>query len=429
MAFNGCSPVAPQAVLIDSAKTLEVAFTTDHKVLLNNETDLTCRTSPDPISNPHPPVLYPGSCWTFAKRAHPVSHTGGQVLAGWALLEVNPPDAEEDFELHGEIDGAKLDDGSVGKIELQGSGGRTAPGRALVTFVSTRPLPKPVQEIGGDIRWKIVIPRRDALTLETGASWGHRIFVTLGFPESRKGNREANDRGITTKRMEESVKLVADTGTREPHAIARALHKKLAFKYALIRDKAISDPSVDHPRYFNVDRGGAWDLLNYIRSYGECQAEARAILAVMKQVGCPGRGRDVYVYADPSVDNGSTGLADYTGEGTRLVDTGVAGHFIALSDSPLSAGQRFSLRTYINAYEACLLFEFPEGSGELQAPATRNPSMVLYGGGTPDPWPTLQEMLVHAFPQLVEVKHLSPPGTPDEESLVEVVRIIAAYYH
>lgn len=101
-----------------------------------------------------------------------------------------------------------------------------------------------------------------------------------------------------------AVDMASKAGSLDPHKIVASLHA--SFNFAYKSNPAVPGP-LDHPGYFN-SFGGAWHLTKYMSEGGECQAICRAIVAILKHVGCPGKAESVVVYADESVGGGKIAI-------------------------------------------------------------------------------------------------------------------------
>ncbi len=207
-----------------------------------------------------------------------------------------------------------------------------------------------------DLEWTVE-DLIDQQVFDAGTSLGHTLYLIFGKP-ALPVSWEA---GSTLKRMVKAVDVIGKTSETDPHKIAEKL-QALFTHYTLLADASVPK-ELGHPSYYNT-KGNAWCMADYMQYAGECQAMVRYMLALMKQVGCPGTVEAVLVWADEddkgnvSVKEGLLGLSvglggkkKVVGEVTctaSLVDRNpVVGH-VYTSDSSSSS------YLGVNDFEACI---------------------------------------------------------------------------
>lgn len=255
-------------VEITLPKIVSLGFTSAHNNMLDNNKDLL--RSGSPVSLIH---------WKFGKASQPASHTMGKKVSVNIELELHPFNADEtDCEIEG-----KSATGSLEFSLKQKLGG----GKHQLSLTSAAELAKALQRLEGDIQWTV---RAHGRTMDAGASFGHRIYVTFGTPTDVDFNQ---DQGITEFRIATALRFIAKTGKTDPHAIVQALMANDFPEYAIQPDRAV-DAALKHPTYFN-DQGGAWRILENLNARAECQAIVRVVQAMIQMVGMSGRAEHVKV--------------------------------------------------------------------------------------------------------------------------------------
>ena len=152
--------------------------------------------------------------WDYGKASKPVSHTKNLPVTVEVVFDVYPRDADS---TSCTIKGTS----AFGSLVFTGAGS-IAGGVQTYTAKSGTSLPDEVLKLSGDIAWSV--DTTEDGPFDAGASWGHIIYVTIDVPISAPG-REA---GITQRRMDKAVELVAGTGkakapwANRPHDICSA---------------------------------------------------------------------------------------------------------------------------------------------------------------------------------------------------------------
>ncbi len=269
-----------------------------------------------------------------------------------------------------------------------------------VSLESATALEDKVQKLRGNIKWSAKSKKTNR-KYAAGSSTGHTLFVTYDTPESVAGSREE---GITEKRMEAAVPLVAKARSNDPHEIVEYLMGR--FNHYTLRRNTAVPAEFKHPTYFN-NIGGAWPMADHIGKSGECQAIVRFVHAAIKQAGVPGKADLVVVWADPDVGNGATALEATSPPGGGLHDkkkwAGRQWWYACLVDTYPVEGKVYDtkeLNSYymgLNNFEACLRFE--------------HGGVKKYYGGGAGAYDSAQEVLL-AFYALAWVSfgHTAPSG-------------------
>lgn len=214
--------------------------------------------------------------WTPARRC-PASHTMGEPIR--LAVAARGADAE--------LTGRSPEGLSFAPV----SRAPREDGRVIVR--STLALPRKVQKLSLDLRWSA-----GGAPIATETS--HLVYVTLGRPDEDRRRTWPED-GVTLKRMDTAVSWVGPLETVEPHAIVEGLLSR--FPYYTLQPSPKVPKKYGHPRYFNDD-GGAWAMADHPEESGECQAIARFVRAMLRQIGAPGELRVRLVWADPRVNQG-----------------------------------------------------------------------------------------------------------------------------
>lgn len=259
--------------------------------------------------------------WTPERRG-PASHTMGEPIR----LAVAANRAGVELTGKSTATGGGLTFAPVGRAG--GNGGR-------VIVASTRDLPRKVQQLSLDLRWSA-----GGAPIATETS--HLVYVTLGRPAEDHRSSWPED-GVTLKRMGTAVSWVEPLETVEPHAIVEGLLSR--FPYYTLQPSPKVPKKYGHPRYFN-NEGGAWAMAEHPEESGECQAIARFVRGVLRQVGAPGELRVRLVWADPRVNGGRTPLeADWEEEPGAGLDATrrIRGRrcIAALVDGPVEEGKSY----------------------------------------------------------------------------------------
>ena len=263
-----------KVVLVTGVTLKSASVTTDHNLIRNNDKDWEFHGT-----------LYPDPDWKDGDTsANPVSHTEKIAVGIEATFEVTPADATEaTCSITAEASAGDLTFSSYGTLK----GGKV---KFAVVCSPLSLVSGTVGKLTTDLSWKVKDIGRDK-EFEPGSSLGHTLYMTFGKPASPYTNED----GSTLKRMKKAVDVIAGTAETDPHKIAEKL-QKLFNHYTLTPDGAIPK-EYKHPGYLN-DKGGAWWLADYLKYAGECQAMVRYMLALMKQVGCPGTIEPVVVWAE-----------------------------------------------------------------------------------------------------------------------------------
>lgn len=376
---EGIAPVARSAAGIQNVNTLNVflspvtkvtlksvTFTSDHGVIKDNTSDW--QNTGALYKRPHWEAAAAG---TTVLPTSPVSHTKSAAVHIDVEIEVAPDNAMETAAfLAGTATFGDLT--LTAPVVLQG-------GPVTIHAVGTALTLKPdtVAKLSGNIAWKITEAATSKVH-DLGSSKGHTVFATLGTPVTAHSQK---DQGFTDKRMDKAIQLVAQVGSSDPHAIAKALVFMVP-GYTLTKDASVPS-QLEHPYYDNLV-GGAWCLLDHIAKKAECQAIARMAYAVMMTVGTPGKIGVRAVWADPN--NGGNPKEDSLkpdvglGKTTKMVGSKM--WEAALVDTYPVEGAVYSKKpgapNYIgiNHLEACLRVEhggtttyYAAGAGVYASPA------------------------------------------------------------
>lgn len=290
--------------------------------------------------------------WTRGgTETRPVSYTKNTALDARATFSATPP--------RGPVEGiAVTATPSFGGLTLRGAGRVRGP--ATPVDLSGGLLPDEVVALRGSISYQAEV-ERTGREHRAGSSSGHTVYVTLGAPHDLTGTRE---HGITEKRMDAAVRLVAGARSNDPHTIVAHLMRK--FRFYTLRPNPAVPAAYEHPTYFNHGPG-AWPMADHIDKSGECQAIVRFVRAVIAQVGCPGTADLVVVWADPDVQGGQKALeaAVPPGGGLHGKKKVVGGKtwYACLVDTHPVEGRIYDVEELnsdymgLNNFEACLRFE------------------------------------------------------------------------
>ena len=329
-------------------------------------------------------------------------------------INVDPADAcTETGDLRGEAPGGLI-------FEQQGVSFK--PGKFTLSLTSLQKLDKKIQKLDFRVNWS---SQRTSAALS--ASTANKVYVTVDKP--RDPGKAPH--GVTSKRMDKAVEFVAPMGTTNPQTIVHKLMQKLPY-YVLHADPAVPS-KYHHPNYYNSD-GGAWPIADYMAYYAECQAIVRFVRKITKQLGIPGDGKMVFVYADPVApmiakedDESVPHPALWHHPGYSLIDKKVTSADIdrryppshtKMPDGSVSMG--------FNAYEACLKFTAKDGAEGKTGPL----KTYYYPGGTGGSrTESLDEVLKHSFIALVEIAFAWYPTDSDPSKVAgfKITKIVAKY--
>lgn len=274
-----------KVVRITDVTLLSASVTTDHNLMRDNETDWDFTGT-----------MYLHPDWSDGdKKSKPVSHTEKIAVTVEATFQVTPADATDALcSITAEASAGDLTFSS--QAAFKGGKVKFTAACAPLSLVSGT-----VGTLTTDLSWKVKDVNQD-LEFDTGSSLGHTLYMTFGTPATPYKNEE----GSTLKRMVKAVDVISGTAETDPHKIAEKLQKLFTI-YTLTPDKAIPE-KYSHPDYYN-DVGGAWWMADYLKYAGECQAMVRYMLALMKQVGCPGTIEPVVVWAEED-DKGNVNVKE-----------------------------------------------------------------------------------------------------------------------
>jgi hypothetical protein len=124
----------------------------------------------------------------------------------------------------------------------------------------------------------------------------HVFYVTIGTPRDDGADRWDED-GVTIARMEAAVDWISRLKTLDSFDIAQGLMARFP-TYQLGTNPAVP-PKFQHPLYFGNTEGGAWGLFQYSQEGAQCQAIARLVRGMMRQVGVPDEVAVVKIWGDP----------------------------------------------------------------------------------------------------------------------------------
>ena len=278
-----------------------------------------------------------------------------------------------------------------------------------------------ITQLTGDINW--TIDNGTDPVMSAGASWGHEIHVTVDTPKidaqntvTKAGEHWQMD-GVTLRRMRTAMAWVEPSGTLNPHEIVVGIRKRFK-KYTLVGDQRI-DGKYKHPSYLNNYEGGAWPMVDYMDSSGECQAMCRLQHGILRQLGFA--VSDVYVvWAEPGTDHGSTAQEGKLREddGTKGLGPGNGsrdGQRAFLVDDRVEVGKSYSTTTGpgLNRYEACLVVK---DTGE---------TLTTYYGGGAGVYKDKQAVL-EAFWGLVWIR-FNPVPDDTQDGTYTVIEIVKRY--
>lgn len=196
---------------------------------------------------------------------------------------------------------------------------------------------------------------RDRGKFASGGAVDQHVYVTMGKPDD---SGTAEEDKVTEARIAKAIELASKASSLDPHTIVASLHATFPFAYK--HNPAVHAP-LDHPGYFNKF-GGAWYSTKYTIEGGECQAICRAIIGILKHIGCPGKAVSVVVYAEEGTGGGTIAIeALHTtkGTGAGLAFKKKAGHPTweeALVGPSLGPSDIGKTAPPLNSFEAAVKF-------------------------------------------------------------------------
>ena len=349
---------APSLGAADSEIALEsLRFLSDHELLKGCGQDIGWRSEGAPCPEPE---------WTRA-AGYPVSHSMAEpVEIELQLGTEDTGNAPAMAEIRGR--------GPEG-LAFGAEGLVLAPG--AVTMVSATELPRKIRKLALDIRWSAVDDGGHGARVAP-ARTSNVMYVTMARPLDDRQDLWRED-GVTLKRMDTAVSWVAPLDSLDPHAIMEALLAR--FPHYTLRPSPDVPRKYRHPHYLN-DEGGAWPMADYVKESGECQAIARLLRGVLRQLGVPGELTILLVWADPDVDQGRTPIeADWEQDPSAGLSATSRIHgrrvVAALVDGPVKEGNVYppshtqqkdgSVSPGLNRYEAFMRLTH-EGRTRYYAP-------------------------------------------------------------
>jgi hypothetical protein len=345
----------------NEVKTVSLEFVGDHGVLKDNVSDWA-----------NTGTVFPKPEYTYGKSSAPISRTRNKRLSVQVGLEVWPYDAPMlDCTIKGTASWGQTFET---KFPLKG-------GNQTVILESAENLPDKITRLTGEIAW--VVNNGVDGNIQSTASWGHEVFVTMDTPLTDKQGSRPED-GVTLKRMRKAMAWVEPVGSLKSHEILAGVRAKFPAGYRLNHSKDVPD-EYNHPNYMDQPSpvGGAWPMVDYMADSGECQAQVRLQRAVLRELGVPGEAKIYVVWAEPRVQNGTFAIEeDWEVDGNAGCDevrtVGFSKQHAALVDSAVTVGQVYApshtllpdgtSSPGLNRYEACLRFT---ADGETK----------YYGGG------------------------------------------------
>ena len=376
-----CTSIAPCPIAagkkITFVEITSIQFISDHKLMLDNESDYKA------TGKTYPPVQ-----WTPSNR-YPISHSTDQSIVADVTFNIGPVGADtETVNIVCIVDGNEWfrKDGvtlSPGTVKLR----FTAP-KFTAPFLLFQTL---------SFQWKL---EKYAASITPGLTQ-HEIAFTAGTPVAFSGDAYAGD-AITYKRISKALLLLQGQKTTNADALVKYLMTMLG-TYTLSPSPSVPGQYL-HPTYFNGE-GGAWPMMDYLSEMGECQAIVRFVGDVIKQVGLAGTIEMVYVFANPSaprvaVEN-TTGNKYY---GYALVDQPVILDTVYPPDGSVG----------FNNFEACLKF-------------TDKGTPKYYGGGTSGHAASSKQEILRAFAAFVEITSGSYKNPSNGKMIngIKIVKILA----
>jgi outer membrane protein OmpA-like peptidoglycan-associated protein len=319
-------PTPPGPVPAGAVKLKSVEFTSDHGAL---------KDSGDSWENTGTPFPDPEWQATRAdKRTSPISQNKGRRIDGIAVVEISP-DATPggSFTLAGS--------GSLPFLNFDGSGSMNGGGEQRIPIAAGAPVPDAIAQYRRQsILWSVKSGNREEMA---GLSAGLDVFATYDTPRAPR----------TYKRMDWATDLTEGFGN-DPFKIVSEQMKRFPF-YNLK----------------NPVSGNIWVLADDIPAFGgkgaDCQSIVRFIMAVNGEVGLPGQGRGIAIYASPDAPKHAL-------EGELIEGGGAKGGMWEFPNIAL-----FDAGDNANNYEAAL--EFTHGGAGVFPDNDR--VTRYYPGGTP----------------------------------------------
>lgn len=384
-------------------KLVSLEYLSDHDLLKDHTADWTDSGTPFV-----PPDWTPGS-------SNPVSHSMDKTVKVKVIVRAEPDGQTESGRLVGKL----------GSEPFFASNATTfSPGQDHTLVMETsRKVIKKVRKQSIRIKWVVKTDSSYATWTNLGET-ENEWFTTIDRPRDSGESQH----GVTLKRMRKAVELVEPMKTIKPHEIVLGLMKLLPY-YVLRADPAVPS-ELKHPNFFN-SKGGAWPIAAHMSHYAECQAIVRFVEKIIKQIGAPGDGKMVFIFADPAdpdtakEDDESTPgrKALHKHPGYALVDKPITsadiGRVYPKSHTRMPDG---STSMGFNAFEACLKFTARGDSGGDET--------YYYPGGTGGSrTDSAQKVLDHSFYALVKFTGAWYPNAhdPDRERGLKVVEIAKIY--
>lgn len=164
-------------------------------------------------------------------------------------------------------------------------------GKHVIELHST-PLPNRIARLSGDIQWTVQI---EDTSIGLAPTVNVVLFVTMDTPLGEAAPAWEED-GITIARMEAAMSWIEPLNTLDPFEITSGLMQHFS-GYTLGVDPAVPKQH-NQPSYYSNSTGGAWPLYQFVNQGAHCQAIARLVRGMLRQVGV--RGISVLrVWGDP----------------------------------------------------------------------------------------------------------------------------------
>jgi hypothetical protein len=391
-------------------KVIQLEFLSDHNLIKDNNTDWKGTGK-----------AYKPPDWTSTVQ-NPITHSMGKKIKVKVVVEAAAQGSSEPGKLVGRLGGKALFVSK--KVDFK-------PGKKTeVTIETEGKLKAKVMKAGLSIEW-FVATKKSYLKWTSLGTTENDFYVTINTPRDPGQPEHA----VTLKRMDKAVELVAPMDTTNPQSIVHGLMKLLP-NYVLHPNKHVP-PQFSHPDYFN-SVGGAWPIADYMKYAAECQAIVRFTRKIVKQLGAPGEGKMVYIYAAPAAplvakedQEGTPKPALHKYDGYALLDQPVTDDDIGkplppshmrMPDGTVGIG--------FNAYEACLKFAAEDASFGKSGPK----KTYYYPGGTGGSrTESIDDVLKHSFSALVKFTGVWYPNATDPDKVVGnmITEILADYtpYH
>ena len=335
---------APGRKPLTEFKVLEVTFVSAHAKLKDHRADW--KNEGRRFATPE---WRPGA-------SHPVTHTKYSTVHLRLKILAGPADADPDY---GELCGH-------GPLDYRGERSSISPGENVLLVKSKEMLGDCLEKRTHEVTWQLKLEKSGTLT--GGRTGPHVLYCTYDVPRDDEAPGRMED-GVTLKRTDKAMECLEPIDSTVPIKIVQQLMSR--FPTYSIRDQPDLDPALDHPAYRNY-LGGAWPMLE-LNKGGECQAIVRVVMGILRQLGVPGQGRTLLVYADPKTPRKADFhvLGEGKGSGLSATEKTVDGEIweAALTDKPVYAGEFYpphqstksdgKLSPGFNSYEATM--EFSEG--------------------------------------------------------------------